>query len=156
SALSPYRTRLEAMGVIAICPPRYQSIEKFLEAMGPNIDICVLSRVQSGGRYLEQVRRRCPHAKVIFNTVDLHHLREEREARLRGDRRAFNLAQGTREREVAITRLVDATIVVSQHEEVLLREIVPGAAIYTVPLIRETPGNGGNGFAQRQGVGFVG
>ena len=141
STPSPYRPRLESMGVIAIRPPRYQSIGKFLETVGPNIDVCVLSRVHSGGRYIEQVRRQCPYAKVIFNTVDLHHLREERQARLKGDRTAFNLAQGTREREVAITRLADATIVVSRHEEELLSKIVPGAAIHTVPLIRETPGN---------------
>jgi glycosyltransferase involved in cell wall biosynthesis len=93
---------------------------------------------------------------VIFNTVDLHYLREEREARLRGDRRALNLAQGTRENEIAITQLADATIVVSQHEEELLNKMVPGAAIHTVPLILEAPGNSGNGFAQRRGIGFIG
>jgi glycosyltransferase involved in cell wall biosynthesis/cephalosporin hydroxylase len=156
SAPSPYRDRLESMGVIAVRPPRYPSIEAFLHAAGTNIDVCFLSRADCGGQYTEQVRRRCPHAKVIFNTVDLQHLREEREARLRGDRRALNLAQRTREREIVITRLADATIVVSQYEEELLNKIVPGAAVHTVPLIREAPGHNGNGFAQRRGIGFIG
>jgi glycosyltransferase involved in cell wall biosynthesis len=156
SAPSPYLARLESMNVLAICPPRYRSIEEFLQTAGHNIDLCFLSRVRSGGQYIEQVRHRRPYAKVIFNTVDLHHLREEREARLRGDRRALNFAQGTREREIAITRLADATIVVSRHEEELLNKIVPGAAIHRVPLIREVPEHCGNGFGQRRGIGFIG
>jgi glycosyltransferase involved in cell wall biosynthesis len=156
SAPSPYLARLESMNVLAICPPRYRSIEEFLQTAGQNIDLCFLSRVRSGGQYIEQVRQRCPYAKVIFNTVDLHHLREEREARFRGDRRARNFAQVTREREIAITRLADATIVVSRHEEELLNKTVPGAAIYHVPLIREFPEHCGNGFAQRRGIGFIG
>jgi hypothetical protein len=153
---SPYIARLKSMGVMIVNPPRYQSIEHFLQKAGPNIDVCFLSRVHCGGRWIEKVRRRCGRAKVIFNTVDLHHVREEREARLRDDRRALNLAYGTREREVSVTRQADATIVVSQDEEKLLGKTVPGAVIYTVPLIRETPGRGANGFAQRQGIAFVG
>jgi hypothetical protein len=153
---SPYLARLKSMGVVVVNPPRYQSIEQFLQKEGPAIDVCFLSRVHCGGRHIEQVRRRCHHAKIIFNTVDLHHVREEREARLRDDRRAINLAYSTREREIVATRRADATIVVSRDEEKLLQGIVPGAVIHTVPLIRDTPGLSRNGFAQRRGIAFLG
>jgi glycosyltransferase involved in cell wall biosynthesis len=154
---SPYRTRLEADGVICLAPSNCPSIEAFLHSDGGTVDLCVLSRVYSGGRYLEAARRHAPRAKIVFNTVDLHHLREEREARLAGDMAKLHQAQATRERELYIVRQADATIVVSATEHAVLEQAVPGAAVFEMPLARPvcTPGSI-DGFEGRNGVGFVG
>jgi hypothetical protein len=152
---SCYRGQLEAMGVHCVCPPAYSSVENFLSTQGKLIDICFLSRVWSGGRYFEAVRLNCPQAKVVFNTVDMHHMREERGARLKRDRRALNIAMGTRERELYLAQLADATIVVSHIEAQFIKETLPGALVFTVPPIRDCPG-GRNPFRARAGIGFIG
>ncbi|MBB4650818.1 glycosyltransferase involved in cell wall biosynthesis [Aminobacter niigataensis] len=152
---SPYRENLEEMGVNCICAPAYWSVEEFLRAHGGRIDVAFLSRVYCGGRIIEEVRRNCGDAKIVFNTVDLHHIREEREARMRGDRKAINRAQGTRERELAVARLADVTIVVSHEERRLLNQVIPGTPVSVVPLIRGVPGRK-SGYLERSGIGFIG
>jgi hypothetical protein len=155
SADNPARRALTTMGVYCVSQSDYESVEAFLTAASATLDVCVLSRVHSGGRYMEAVKRLCPDTKIVFNTVDLHHIREEREALLKKDRRALNLAWRTRERELAIARLADATIVVSESEAVLLSETIPGTPVYTIPLVYKSPSRT-NGFASRHGIGFIG
>ncbi len=151
----PARDVVAAMGVECISSRDYASVEEYLQAAASELDVCFLSRVHCGGLYVEAVRRLCRHAKIVFNTVDLHYLREEREALLKQDRRALNVANATRERELAIARLADATIVVSQKEAELVREAVPGATVFTIPLARDCPGRV-NDYGARHDIGFIG
>ena len=155
SAANAARTELSAMGVYCVTADEYESIESFLQASGPAVDVCLLSRSHCGGHYVEEVRRRCSGAKVIFNTVDLHYLREEREALLRDDRRALNIAWKTREREYAVARQSDATTVVSEQEAILLGEAIPGTCVEVISLVQASPGRK-RPFAHRSGIGFIG
>ncbi len=152
-----YRLQLELEGVICLSAALSPSIADFLESDGGSIDLCILSRVSCGGRYLEAARRHAPRAKIIFNTVDLHHLREAREARLLGDAALLRQAEVTRIRELHIARHADATIVVSAAERLALEQAVPGAMIVDMPLARRLhAATHIPGFAERCGVGFVG
>src|SRR5204862_2852243 len=87
--------------------------------------------------------------------VDLHFLRAEREAQLRGDRKALAQARRTRMREELIASRVDATIVVSNHESALLAAALPDAYIVHLPLAREI-NLPQAGFTARRGIGFIG
>ncbi len=149
------REPLLKLGIGCLGPETSPSIEAFVAAEGRTLDLVILSRAPCGGRFFEMVRRECPSARVVFNTVDLHGLREEREARLRGDRIGVAWAARQWERETYLTRQCDATIVVSQHEADLLRDCVPGANVVVLPLAREVPGTG-RGYADRRGMGFIG
>jgi hypothetical protein len=150
-----YLGGLVAEDVYCVTLSAYPSIDRFLELHGDQIAVCFLSRVYCGGRYYESVRRHCGKARVIFNTVDLHFLREDRGARLRDDRIAVHLAAGTRERELYLARASDAVIVVSDQERNVLEEWVPGARVTMLPLLREVPGRR-RPFSERSGIGFVG
>ena len=48
-------------------------------------DVVVLSRCQFARKHIADVRLYAPQSRIIFDTVDLHFLREESEARLTGD-----------------------------------------------------------------------
>src|SRR5690606_28357401 len=50
----------------------------------------IACRHHAAGHWLPLLRRVAPRARLVFDTVDLHHLRESREAELRDDR---NLAR---------------------------------------------------------------
>jgi glycosyltransferase involved in cell wall biosynthesis len=75
------------------------------------------------------VREVLPDTPVIFDTVDLHFLREERRALLGDAGGKPKAALATRELELALIRSSDATAVVSDYEAQLLSAIVPDAAV---------------------------
>ena len=52
-------------------------------------------------------------ARFVFDTVDLHYLREQREAEVSGDANRMRAAQHTHERELRLIRESDLTLVVS-------------------------------------------
>ncbi|WP_435655327.1 glycosyltransferase [Brucella pituitosa] len=150
-----YKTSLEKMGVICVSQNEHQPIDAFFRRISHIVDLCFLSRVDVGGAYIETLKRTFDHAKIIFNTVDLHHIREERQARLAGDRVGINRALATREREYAVIALADASIVVSEEEQKILAYERPGALVEMIPLARDCPGRI-NPYLHRAGIGFVG
>jgi glycosyltransferase involved in cell wall biosynthesis len=76
-----------------------------------------------------------PHCLICYDTVDLHFLRLQRQAELAaatGDGTAGALAgkaAASRELELGLARAVDLTTVVSEHEQHLLRSLVPEADV---------------------------
>jgi glycosyltransferase involved in cell wall biosynthesis len=146
---------LEDDGVICLRAFNYASISRFIELEGKGLAASFLSRVHCGGRYYEKIRAINPANRIIFNTVDLHGIREEREARLKQDFRAMNLALRTSERERYLGRQCDATVVVSKVEKQWLESEAPGARVLHIPLMRDCPGRQ-RGFEEREGVCFVG
>lgn len=155
SSDSPNKSALEAIGVSCPSSRNYASPEDVIKSLGRSVDVCILSWVHAGGAFMESVRRHCVDAKVIFNTVDLHFLREQRDANLKSDRKLLNLALRTKERELALIRLADTTVVVSEAEDDLLKKLVPGSPVYTLPLARAVV-RSNVGFSERRGVGFIG
>ena len=147
--------RLRAMGVTILRRAYRRSIPALLHRIGNRVDVVLLSRVDVGGRYVDAVRAHCTKAKVMFNTVDLHWLREAREADLSHDRVAMYRAMATREREIYVARMADAALVVSTVEKSLLEEAAPGATVVWCPSIHDVPGNG-NDYAARSGLAFLG
>jgi glycosyltransferase involved in cell wall biosynthesis len=150
-----YRAQLEGLGVTCLSKASGEPLDRFLETEGESLALCVLSRVHAGGRSFESVRRFAGDARVVFSTVDLHFLREEREARVKGDRSSLVVAAATRERELYLVRQADATIVVSSEERRLIEAAVPGARVFDLPLAREVRWPTTT-FDVRSGIGFVG
>ena len=141
-AMEHYGADLQEQGVEVIAIPHVASIEEFLTDRGNEFDVVLLSRVEVVDDFLEPARRLCPDAQVIFDTVDLHFLRERRELEVTG---ASTLPQSyleTYEKETTAIRESDATIVVSLAEVELLKAEVPEAAVYWVSNTHEeTPSN---------------
>ncbi len=130
---------LQKMGVEALYWPHVTSVYQALEAARDSYDVIVLCRAYIGERYIPMVRKEAPRAKAIFYTVDLHFLREEREAELSGDVRQIEAARLSRLTELATVKAVDATIVHSTMEQDLLLRETPGARIQLLPLMRAVP-----------------
>ncbi|MDH5822214.1 glycosyltransferase [Luteimonas sp. RD2P54] len=118
-------------------------------------DVLVVSRYHLAEFLVPLARRIAPGTRIVLDTVDLHHLRERREADLGGDRRLRRLAAITRRRELRAVAEADVTWVVSPVEAALLREALPQARVEVLPnlhQVEETPA----GFAEREGLLFVG
>jgi GT2 family glycosyltransferase len=151
----PERLGLEAMGVEVLRSPFIDSLAAYLRDHGDSLDCVVLCRLGVARRLLPLVRRHCPQASVIFDSVDLRSLRETREASLAGDSRALKRALRTERRELAVIDRVEATLVTSPVERDYLRRKAPHAALSVVPTSYPII-SPGVGFERRSGALFVG
>jgi glycosyltransferase involved in cell wall biosynthesis len=151
-----YRALLEAMGVHCVTAEHNAYFEGYYFDLSDRVDLCFVSRVHFGGGQIESLRRLCPDARIIFNTVDLHFVREEREGALKNDPALMLRARRTRDTELDFATIADATLVVSSSEKVLLDELAPEARTHVVPLIREFAEQRAGTFADRRDIAFVG
>jgi O-antigen biosynthesis protein len=110
-------------------------------------------------QFVDLVRQHAPHAKLIFDTVDLHFLRNERLAELETDANVkadiLASAKKMRDEELSIIEKSDITLVVSTVEQTLLQEIAPRATVKIVSNIHVNDPDK-TGFAEREGILFIG
>ena len=151
----PYVALLQRAGVEVQFHPYTRSITDFLGQHGKQFDIVMLSRHYVAEKHIDAVKSFAPQALVVFDTVDLHFLREERLAELADSRAARLAAAARREEELALIRKASVTLVVSHVEQALLARLVPEARVMILSTIHE-PQPGGKSFAGREGLLFVG
>lgn len=152
---SAARDKLEALGIQCLRRDPDGPLDGYLERHGEAFDLCVLCRVYCGGSFLETVQALCGRARIVFNSIDLNFLREERKAKLLQDQKLLDLLPQIRAREEHIIRESDATILVSDAEMQLIEETIPEAYCLQMPLARPilppaTP------FGERRAIGFIG
>jgi GT2 family glycosyltransferase/glycosyltransferase involved in cell wall biosynthesis len=152
-AMQPYTTELQQMGVEVL----YGAVDvaAHLEALGPHLRLCVLSRPHVALQTILLVRKHAPQATLVYDTVDLHFLREMRQADLLDDDCLRGVARVTRELELALIRATDATLTVTETERDIIQSHVPDARTFVVPTVHESGGNG-TPFDARHDVLFVG
>ena len=150
-----YAKRLGERGIEVWSRQQCPNVADFLRDQGRNFRAVILSRHTVAHELVRPVRRYCPRALLVFDTVDLHHLREKRLAELRASATLQQVAEQTRRRELAVMRESDLTLVVSPAEQAYLRETVPQTRVRILSNIHEIPGSP-NGFEQRAGMIFVG
>jgi O-antigen biosynthesis protein len=148
----PYTSALQAEGIEVVY--EVASPGSWLEHSGP-FDFAILSRPDVAEEYLPMLRQRRLAPTIIYDTVDLHYLREERRAATERSRQARDNADRLRALELSLVRACDATITVSESERALLEREVPGSRVYVVPNIHAVS-DGWPGFENREGLLFVG
>ena len=148
---------LERMGVECIYAPFYTNMNALLEERGDMFEYVVLARAESCEHYLDIVRKKCPSAQIIFNTVDLHFLRMTREAEISGKAADKKAADKMKVKELEYIEKSNKIIVISQHERDLLSNEfdVSPRKIHTIPLIRNVSERLG-GYESRQDIAFIG
>jgi GT2 family glycosyltransferase/glycosyltransferase involved in cell wall biosynthesis len=151
-----YTRDLQRIGVEVLYAPYVQSLDQVLESIGPQLDYILVYRAPVAASLYDRLRQYAPQAKLIFDTVDLHFLREEREAEITKDKTKAMAAAQTREMELDLIRNADATIVLSAHEREVLARLMPDAPVFEIPIVREIPGRGPLGFGDRRDIVFIG
>ena len=115
----------------------------------------VLSRPGVAALMLGPVRRAAPRLKVVYDMLDVHHLRATREAALTGDERAAREAETYRRIETRTARSVDLIWCGSSPDKEIMARIAPGVPSVVVPTIHELR-DPGPPFGAREHLVFVG
>ena len=76
SSLQPYTRLLQRMGIEVFYGQL--DINAELAAIGPRLSTVILSRPHAASRWLDVLREFAPAATIVYDTVDLHWLREAR------------------------------------------------------------------------------
>ncbi len=155
--IDKYVTNLQGQGIQCLYPPYVDDLPTFLKSYGSSFQLVMVFRAPIADIYMETVKKHCPQAKVIFNTVDLHFLRERRAAALAKEegKEAPNNVSKIETLEVGLMKTADLSILVSEYERQLIAELYPSLVTRVMPLPREIPGRK-NGFAARKDIAFVG
>jgi glycosyltransferase involved in cell wall biosynthesis len=146
---------LGRIGVQTLCKPHSPTLAAWLRREGANLDAVMLCRYYVADTNLPLLRRLAPQARVLFDTEDLHFVREQRTAAHLGSTSLARQAEASRRRELAMVGKADVTLVVSPIEQALLAEAVPGAKVLLLPNMHEALGSR-QPFADRRDVVFVG
>jgi O-antigen biosynthesis protein len=146
----PYANELRERGIELIAGFDAASLA-MLKSRNIDVDTIWLSRPESAERLMRGARETFD-AKVVFDTVDLHFLRLEREQTVLGRPTGWD---AMRERELALARRADLTVAANDAERDVLRAngIAPVAV---VPVIEPAIPGTQPGWASRNGVVFVG
>jgi glycosyltransferase involved in cell wall biosynthesis len=150
-----YTDALQALGVEALYHPFVSNPVTWLREHGQTLDAIVISRHYVAANYIGAARLYAPQAKLIFDTVDLHYLREERAAALEGSAELARLAAQTKVQELKLMRATDVTLVVSAAEKRLLESELPQTRIEVLSNVHTVYGSR-KAFADRHDLVFVG
>jgi hypothetical protein len=147
-----------ALQMLGIRCPLEEDVDQpwmFLRDFGSEFDLVMTYRASSACHVIDPIREFAPKARVVFDTVDLHFLREQRAAELSGSPEDMEHALRTRVEELKVMKLSDATILLSSLEYDYIGEISPETRRYLISIVRDVPGVGAPA-AGRRGAMFVG
>ena len=115
----------------------------------------IISRPSMAGVFIPRIRRTNPRVKIIFDTVDLHFVRFQREYEINGDPKALATAQRYRKLERDFAQASDLVWCASTEDKELMMREVPERQIALVPTIHELR-DAGETFAARKDLLFIG
>jgi O-antigen biosynthesis protein len=144
----PYTRMLQRMGIEVLYGALDVQVE--LAILGPELSAAILCRPHAASRWLDTVREFSPEATVVYDTVDLHWLREAR--RHASADLTHTLLSGSdnpdleslpprakalRELELAMIRASDMTLVVTDIERAQVERDVRSSKVLVVPTIHD-------------------
>lgn len=126
-----------------------------IKRLGNVLVAAILSRPNEAKLTLPLLREFAPQAKIFYDTVDLHYVRELRRAEIEDSELVRREAQAFKETELGLVASVDATFVTTEVERIILNEAVPGARIALLSNIHSALVHSGD-LSARSGLLFVG
>ncbi len=147
-----YRAPLEALGIQV-----FHGSYSFGDAIiNRNFAVAMVCRVDIGQRYIPFLRTVTPSTRIWYDTVDIHYVRELRQAEIENNPELAHRAQETRRKELANCILADCALVVTDDDGKHLQKELPSLQYVVLPNVHTQPPPPCNGYAQRNGLVFIG
>ena len=147
-----YRHALEALGIEV-----FHSDYGIADAMAyRQFDFAFICRVNVGHRYIPYVRLISPETKILYDTVDIHYVREQRQAEIENDPKLAINAEETKRKELSNCLLANRVITVTQDDAEHLKTEIPNLDCSVIPNIHKQQALPEVDFKQRDGLVFIG
>lgn len=147
-----YRHVLEALGIEV-----FHSPYNIAEALSyRSFDFAMVCRVEMGHRYIPFLRLVTPRTKIFYDTVDIHYIRELRQAEIENNPQLAIKAQETKRKELANCLLSDRTLTVTLQDALHLQEELPHLDFMVLPNVHVLQALSPTSFEQREGLLFIG
>jgi GT2 family glycosyltransferase/glycosyltransferase involved in cell wall biosynthesis len=118
--IEKYTDSLQRAGVEVLYKPYVDSVESHILPYGSRYDLSFLYRPQVSTSFLSSVEKYCPQSRIIYHTVDLHFLREERQASVTGSSKLLSQSTKTFWIEKKTIERVDCALI---HSDVEMEEL---------------------------------
>lgn len=127
----------------------------YLEKNGKFFDLVILSRLRVALKFIRNVKRYCPNAAIIYDTVDLLFIRQPRFALITHDDKLMLYTERMRKAELSLLFKVNGILVENGIDKKILLEHCGDLPVYIVPDIYHlVPSK--NHFKNRRDLLFVG
>lgn len=115
----------------------------------------ILSRPWVAAALLPRIRRADPTVKIVYDMLDVHHIRSAREFALTGDPRYARESKRLRDLEITTARAADLVWCGSPVDQEVMAREAPGVPSVVVPTIHKLHARG-LAFVERKDLLFVG
>ncbi|MGZ9203641.1 MAG: glycosyltransferase, partial [Nitrospira sp.] len=132
-----YTKDLQRRGVHCLYWPYVTTLDEHLAREGAKYDLILSCRPDVTEKHLASYRKHCPSAKVLYDTADIHYLREQRQAEIEGNTQLAKQAERRKAQELGLVAQVDCTIVVSEREKAILQNEVPRAKLSVISAVHD-------------------
>jgi glycosyltransferase involved in cell wall biosynthesis len=151
-----YEQRLSQLGIDYLFGE--QAAIHHLAEHGGDYFLIFISYPEIMNRYAPYCAYFAPQAMVVYDTVDLHHIRFLREYHTSGDSALRERAELYRKMETANIRAADRVIAITPTEAQIIQDLAPTASIMVVPNIHDVALEPGSlpDAADRHGLMFIG
>ena len=147
-----YRHALEALGIEV-----FHGNFRIADAMAyRTFDFALICRVEIGHRYIPFVRLLSPKTVILYDTVDIHYIREQRQAEIEKNSQLAAHAQMTKRKELSNCLLADRVITVTEEDAFHLQTELPNLNYSVIPNIHQHQPPPDISFEQRDGLVFIG
>ncbi len=116
----------------------------------------IVCRVDIAYRYIPFLRLACPTTKILYDTVDIHYIREMRQAEIEKNQQLFEQAAWTKRKELANCLLADRVLVITEADGLHLQKSLPEIEFSTIPNIHHLPPSTKISFDGSEGIVFIG
>jgi len=147
-----YRQALEALGVEV-----FHGDYTLGDALSyRQFTFALVCRVEIGYRYLSFLRLMSPQTKIFYDTVDIHYIREQRQAEIENNPQLALKAQETKRKELSNCVLADCVLTVTEEDARHLQQELPKLNYAVLPNVHLAQPLAETTFAQREGLVFIG
>ncbi|WP_176776374.1 glycosyltransferase [Nitrosomonas oligotropha] len=150
-----YTRRMQSIGIECFYLPYLESIHSHLIAHGHLYDVVLLSRVNVAEQFIDTAKKYCTNAMILFDTVDLHFLREQRQALINQDKQQLAAAERLKLQELSTARKADKTLLVSPVEIELFKQEAPDVPVALLSNIHQNQETV-YGYQERKDILFIG
>lgn len=151
-----HRDWLDPIGVTPLPWVDEDGLRALIGRRGRRYSIVLLAWSAVARRFLPAARAAAPEALILFDTQDVNHVREYREAKATGNLRTLQRALATRAAEAQAMTIADRTIAITEADAATLQALCPAARVETVTMWTDPPAAIGRPEVPAPTVLFVG